>query len=467
MEDHNDLYSNVLHEERPLIEFPIILKIFAIIFFLIISAGLLVFPWYITAFLFFGFCFSIAVFFNLYIGTLIFIAGAYLHPTVLFPALQDFHIARNLAFGVIFIWGFHTIVYRDFKLVKAPQNLIIVLFSLLFFASTFMEFDYSFPLFIEIVSKAVILYFAVANIVKTRFQLIFLLWFLFILGFVSASVGIVQYIMGIGLREGTSVRIMGLTENPNTLAAELVFLVPVLIGLFRCSKKMLAKGVIFLFFSLIAAGIILTYSRAGMLALVFVSFLAVKRFMFRRLNAFIALIIAVIILAILIFVLMPFLPDEYKDRMQTITETREASIRSRFDAWVVAWDTIVHHPLVGVGPGVFQREFVYNAITSPGIKTKFLLLHAHNLYLNVAAESGLPAVAMLILLIYFSWRYFRNSSFILEKKGDIVLSNISAGFEISIVGFSLMNMVSSHIEALIFWILLGISVVLMELSNDK
>ncbi|MDD5644869.1 MAG: O-antigen ligase family protein, partial [bacterium] len=167
----------------------------------------------------------------------------------------------------------------------------------------------------------------------------------------------------------------------------------------------------------------------------------------------------------LIFVFTPFLPDEYKDRMQTITETREASIRTRFDAWIVAGDTIIRHPFLGVGPGVFQREFVYNAITSPGIKTKFLLLHAHNLYLNVAAESGVPAVTMLILLIYFSWKYFRKSSLVFEKKGDMVLSNISAGFEISIMGFSLMNMVSSHIEALIFWILLGISVVMMELSN--
>ena len=183
-----------LEEEKPLIELPALIKIFIIFSALCVGVSLLVFPWQIVLVIYFGLVLSAIIFLNLYVGILVFLIGAFFHPTYWLPALQELHPARNLALAVLFIWAFHTIIYRDFRLVKVPQNLFIAAFFLLAFITTFKEFDFSFPFWLEIAVKSLVIYFAITNMIRTKGQVVFLIWFIVGISFVSALVGIYQYI---------------------------------------------------------------------------------------------------------------------------------------------------------------------------------------------------------------------------------------------------------------------------------
>lgn len=61
------------------------------------------------------------------------------------------------------------------------------------------------------------------------------------------------------------------------------------------------------------------------------------------------------------------------------------SLDQRLDLWRVATDMFAQRPLVGMGPGSFKEIYFQTGLVVPGET----LQHAHNLYLHVAAETGL------------------------------------------------------------------------------
>lgn len=463
MENREYLHS----EERPLIELPALIRLIIILFSLCIGFSLLFLPWYLALFLFLGACLALAMFFDLYIAVLIFLVGAYLHPTALIPALQPLHVARNLAFAVLFVWILHIIVYRDFKIVKTPQNIFVIGLTVFLFASCFKYFEYSFPNFVELAAKAVVLYFVIVNIVKNQKQVLILIWMLILVGVISSATGLFQYSQGIGLKlVGSVVRVFGTTENPNILAAELVLIVPITITLFVNYRSFVLKTVLFCFLIVIIIGIVLTFSRAGMGALVLVLALSAIQFSFRKQNRLTAVFYSFLIILLLILAALPFIPKEYWERMQTITDTGEIAIASRLDAWKLALNMMVEHPFTGVGYGIFKYEFLNQALTSSDIKTKFVMLHAHNLFLHTGAENGILAAVFLLLIMFYSWHQLRQAKRFFRAGNDLIFSGISGALEISLIGFFVMNLVSWHLDLMIFWIIIGLSVVLNKLSGN-
>jgi Na+/glutamate symporter len=125
---------------------------------------------------FVGFCIGLAIFLDLYIAIIVFIIGTFFHPTYWVPQLQELHLARNLAFGILLIWGFHIIIYRDFKIEKAPQNILIAVFFTIGFLSTLKDFDYSFRSFGSQL-KGFGHLFHYREPCKIEKQLLFLVWF--------------------------------------------------------------------------------------------------------------------------------------------------------------------------------------------------------------------------------------------------------------------------------------------------
>ncbi len=457
-----------LEEERALVELPAILKAGLVLFAVLVGVSLLFFPWNIVLFLFIGLCLIVGIFFNLYVGVIVFLVGAYLHPTALFPALQPFHIARNLSFLVMLIWLFHITVYKDFRLVRTPQNFFVMGLALTLLFSCFRYFEYSFPIFIEIMSKALVLYFIITNIVKTQKKVLIIIGVLILLGTISSCVGFYQYINGIGLKlVGDTVRIFGTTQNPNTLAAELVLIVPIIAALFKNVKLKSIKAILLISLGIIITAIILTFSRAGMVTLLIVLALSFTRFMFPDKKPLIAILFSLLVISLVVLLVLPLVPQEYLSRMKTITHLEEISIASRLEAWRLAAKSMFENPFIGVGFGVFKYAFLTQALTSPDMKTKFILLHAHNMYLHVGAEAGVFAFIFLLSIIFYAWRQLKKASIFFMQNNNPMFSNLATALEISLTGFFLMNMFSWHLDLLIFWILIAISCVLKELSISK
>jgi len=106
-----------------------------------------------------------------------------------------------------------------------------------------------------------------------------------------------------------------------------------------------------------------------------------------RLTALIPVVIA------LVFALAP---DSVTDRIMSVSNLRDPSSRDRLAMLQTGAAMIKDHPLTGVGPNMVPR--VYAQYRDPNSVQK-VNPHLHNVPLQIAAERGLPALAIWIVFI--------------------------------------------------------------------
>jgi O-antigen ligase len=108
---------------------------------------------------------------------------------------------------------------------------------------------------------------------------------------------------------------------------------------------------------------------------------------------------------ILALVVALTVPANVSERMSNLTSAstirevdREGSAAERFEILKVAWRMFLDNPVLGVGLGVYPRE---NARYAPEIGR----MDTHNTYMNLAAELGLPGLALWCALVWSVLRY--------------------------------------------------------------
>lgn len=85
--------------------------------------------------------------------------------------------------------------------------------------------------------------------------------------------------------------------------------------------------------------------------------------------------------------------QEIRDRFESTSNfENDPSAISRFDSWSAAWGIIVEHPLLGTG---IRNANAY----SQNFGADFAGRTIHNQYLQIAADSGLPAAGVYIAMI--------------------------------------------------------------------
>lgn len=451
-------------EEKPIIEFPTLVRILLILMFFCIGLSFLFLPPPIVFLLFVGLCVSIAIFMNLYIGIIVFLVGMLFHPTRWFPQLQAYHPALLLALGVLFIWGFHILIFRDFRLIKVPQNFFILVFMALVFVSSLRNFDYIFSYFLDFSAKALILYFAISNLVRTKNQIVGLVWTLIVLNVILCLIGFYQYAHGIGevyAKEGI-LRIRALAEESNYFAMDLTIAISLAFGLFYGHKgrpilKIVIIGAIFLF----ALTTIFTFSRAGFIQLVVVFILSFWLRVFKKNK-----VLAILIGLILFFALVPLVPQKYWARTSTIMNFQDPSIQRRLTGWTSGIGMMFQHPVKGVGFGVFRFGFLEYAYEKGYLGQTYFNepLDAHNIYIQTGAELGVFGLILLLLLIIWTFKYLRKATIIFREKDAILLSEISSALQVSLWVYLIASSLLSLLHLLIFWMLIPLGVAMYRLA---
>ncbi len=450
-------------EERPIIELPILIKIAIIGMAFLLGLSVLFIPWYFALLAFFSFAFLVAIFFDPYFGLLAFLIGSLLHPVEFFAdVLGPLHLSRNLAFGVLFIWLFHIIVYRDFKIVKTKQNIIIFLFGTTLFISTLRYFDYSFYGFLEFI-KLLILYFLVVNLVKTKKKFLILIWGLVILGLAACLIGIYQYAHGIGVDYGEGViRIRGTAFDPNDYAMHLVILIPLVFALFFNYRNVITRTLLILIFVLLILNVVFTYSRGGMVALIFVLASSVLWFGFKHKRK----ILAVVLLSVFLLGIVPFIPVQYWARAKSVFDLSDPSINSRLEIWKVGLQMMKDHPFRGIGLNVFQYEYVERAFTASDIKTR-VARFSHNAYLQIGAETGIFGLIFFLLLLFFSWQDLKKAGSNFQKKKDFLLSDLALSLRLGLLGYLVCAVFLTQAFLTMLWIILPLAVVMKKFSDES
>lgn len=251
-------------------------------------------------------------------------------------------------------------------------------------------------------------------------------------------------------------RAASLRGDPNDTAMLLVAGVPLATYWLLNSRRFWVQGMALLVSLLLIAGIVLTLSRGGFVALLLVlSIIFLKRF-----SPMLA--IGGVTLALLMAVLTP---PSYWERMGTMFSGKEKhggkSLESRLLLQQKGLDILLDHPALGVGPGNFGRAFLerYRPTTgfvrqgadSDEAKTYAV---AHNMYLEFFAENGLVA-GFLFLFIFF--RAIRNLLYYdsTPKRGP---KEFGLGFALALAlgGMLLSGLFLSQSKNSVLWFMTGL-----------
>jgi O-antigen ligase len=172
-------------------------------------------------------------------------------------------------------------------------------------------------------------------------------------------------------------RVMGTLIYPNALAGAILLLLPLALTLAFGAKKLrpaIRAIVVVLTCFLGGAGFFWTGSKLGWLIAMALGGLYLFRLKWpTRLK--IAALAAIAVLGLGIFAV----------RFHNYFAAGATSAGARLDYWHAAVQTTAKHPLVGSGPGTFQRP--YERIKSPDAEMARL---AHNDYLEQFSDSGIP-----------------------------------------------------------------------------
>lgn len=334
--------------------------------------------------------------FNPFVGLLVYCSFAIIRPEAMWPwaVPQQGYYARTIAICLLLGWVLRGL--GDWNFGRAHKIVVALLAYFAWAAASTLAASYPTDwTFIENASKYVLPWVVGITTISSMREVRTLAWVLMLS---QAYVAYEQNLIWVfGNREAITYGFGGMDNNCNAIAMVTGAGLAFFLGMTTPNTKLR-------WLSFVCAGLMAHYpmfaqSRGGMVALVvvgLVSFLLLPKKP-RYIAYFGLAIVAGIRLA----------GPSVWDRFNTSFEgegSLDESAQSRLDLWRDAWDMIQRYPLFGVGPDNFPvvaREYGW-----AGAK------ECHSLWMQTAAELGLPGIALLLsfygLSIVGLWRYSRT-----------------------------------------------------------
>jgi O-antigen ligase len=207
-------------------------------------------------------------------------------------------------------------------------------------------------------------------------------------------------------------------------------------------------------------GLALTFSRTGYITLVVVFLLVSYRLAKTRGYLVLGATAAMLIM------ISAFLPEAFYKRVESIIPSmrhQEETFGIRVDLWKAGVKMIRDHPMVGVGPGNYSKVL-------PRYGQGMLLtrheLAAHNSYVGIAAEAGIPALALYLLLCAAAIREARLEARAL-KRGSEVLGLQAVAVEICLVVMLIAGLSSNFEKQKYLYVFFGIALSLGRLARQS
>lgn len=278
-------------------------------------------------------------------------------------------------------------------------------------------------------------------------------------------------------------RLTGTFKMPNDLGAYLALTLPLVLGFFltsliglgyekRSKSVTVLLGILVLFMSINLA---LTLTRA---AWVSVSISGACIFAYISVKWFSTLIAArehikiVMVCSagvILVVLTLVFLPNHIMSRLQTMVQQPIGFIGERPQWWNSSLKLIHDNPITGIGLGRFRHEYKLNG-PSEQYNIPF---HAHNIYLNIAVEHGIPSLFLFLWILTMTcrrvWR-LRSTIDFQRSYWGIAMFIGSSGFMISGLIYGLADNILHQRTVLLFWFIIGMIFYIQiqqEQENEK
>ena len=248
------------------------------------------------------------------------------------------------------------------------------------------------------------------------------------------------------------------TANPNVMAGTLVLILPVIIAilLFNWTDLGWPLRIVAIFAFLLMAGVlILTQSRGAWMAFGFAS-IGLITLRWKRGWILIPISFLVIVAAIGYF--------ERRLLLETIISSATiGGIEGRIEVWSRAIFMIQDFPYTGVGMGLYGD--VADLMYPFYLHGQSIVTHAHNLFLQVAVDLGIPGViawlATFLIVICVSWKVYNNAK--MRKYSNKYAIGLGAGLlcsQIALFVHGLTDAVTWGIvrPAPIVWVVWGLAI---------
>ena len=288
-------------------------------------------------------------------------------------------------------------------------------------------------------------------------------------------------------------RLTGTFKMPNDLGAYLALTLPFVMGYFvagcggrffhserteahRTSRPILiwvivALGVVL---ALMSANLVLTLTRAAWVSVAVAAacigcYFVVKT-LFTRISwkkgllgvAFISIVFCVLIVntdsrqAIIGIV-----PRHIKERIETMIAHPSGFMSERPQWWRTSLQLIQKYPLTGIGLGRFRYEYQHNGPD----EQYYTPYHAHNIYLHIATEQGIPSLLLFLWMVAIVCRQI----FSIRETNDFWQMGTfigASGFLISALVYGLADNILHQRTVLLFYFILGI-IFCIQLPKDE
>jgi len=241
-------------------------------------------------------------------------------------------------------------------------------------------------------------------------------------------------------------RLRGLTDDPNILALHIVLLSPLVIFLAFHHTSWRARLGFFAVFLLLVSGLVGTFSRGGFLAFTFVVVVA----LYRRRSWKVLAVTGIILAGVAVF----FVPKDFwlhLGKLWNLGEfLQDRSLRERSMLLVGAWQLFKQHFLFGIGIGNFvlvSQRFVVEPLA------------VHNIFLQVAVETGVFGLICFVGLIASTYKNFAEAFESLRSSGKNLDAVVMEGLLVGFSGVLVASLFLSTQEYFVVWFLFAISVV--------
>jgi len=172
--------------------------------------------------------------------------------------------------------------------------------------------------------------------------------------------------------------------------------------------------------------------------------------------------------------LLRFIPAEYSDRLLTLSGLfggsnqqsveEEVSFRGRASEMTAAWMMFADHPVFGVGVSnypVYYQKYSRRIGLDPRAEAR----QAHNLYLEIAAETGLAGIFVFGLILWnipisisSSWKQLKSS-------GEKEYANLVFSIGIGMVGYFSAAFFIHGAYPRYLWLLTGLALAIPQVTD--
>lgn len=292
------------------------------------------------------------------------------------------------------------------------------------------------------------LYFIVSHLGEDRRLLRRIIWSLSIAATVAGLLALQRYLSG---EAYAAVTLIG---DPNDDAFSWVTTLPLTLWLFSVVGRRVRPLIVVMVGTMLTATVF-SFSRGALVGLAagILWELVVER---RHLRLILGATVATVVASIIV---LGANPEQFEISLSGKQKVAAHNVEGRLDAWTVAAELGIRHPVLGIGPGNFTLHYPEEAGRPPGSTGLGVV---HNAYLDVAAELGLGG---LLLFAAYLAGAFGHLSVARRAGGD--LSAMAAAVRTSLVVASAAAITLSEQYFQPFWLLGGMGAALLAQTQSR